>query len=70
MGPWSEGQPESHLMEEGRAEVNISVREKFGNNTFGAWVLPSSTLFPKKIIRLCRRQAIPLCAKDRLLPDY
>ena len=69
MGPRPERQPESHLMEEGRAEVNVSVREKIGNNTSGLGFSPPAPSFQKKI-RLCRRQAIPLCAKDRLLPDY
>ena len=48
MGPQPEGQPESHLMEEGRAEVNVSVREKIGNNTLGLGFSPPSTLFSKK----------------------
>ena len=69
MGPRPEGQPESHLMEEGRAEVNVSVREKIGNNTLGLGFSPPAPSSPKNI-RLCRRQAIPSCAKDRLLPDY
>lgn len=53
MGPQPEGQPESHLMEEGRAEVNVSVREKIGNNTLGLGFSPPSTLFSKKHQALC-----------------
>ena len=48
MGPRPERQPESHLMEEGRAEVNVSVREKIGNNTSGLGFSPPAPSFQKK----------------------
>ena len=48
MAPRPERQPESHLMEEGRAEVNVSVREKIGNNTPGLGFSPPAPSSQKK----------------------